>query len=126
MRPPVVAAASRSSGGQAGRVIGCTVRKSAACQRRTIAESWPAGFRKREPAREEPNLFKLQAEASDDCKPGDHCPSCGTYLHYEDTDEGRVKAPLAFSSVGIPAGIASLVYAMAVGIARIGMRPKKR
>jgi hypothetical protein len=60
------------------------------------------------------------------CKPGDYCPHCKTYLAFEDTGHERVAAPFAFSTVGIPAGIASLLYAAVVGIVRLQRPSRKR
>jgi hypothetical protein len=126
VRPPVVAAASHPPAVKpAGSSAAPSVKAPLVSAVPSPNPGPPVSASANPPAKSR-ICSNCKQKLPDDCKPGDHCPSCGTYLHYEDTDEGRVKAPLAFSSVGIPAGIASLVYAMAVGIARIGMRPKKR
>jgi len=54
----------------------------------------------------------------DSCKAGDRCPNpnCGVYFHYEDTDQGRISTSSPLATLGIPALIASLIYAGAVGI----------
>jgi hypothetical protein len=52
-------------------------------------------------------------------KAGETCPSCGAYLQYEDTDQGRIQVSSTLRTLGAPVGLASLLCVVAVAVFRV-------